>query len=200
MAADKIIAKGKQLAAHLLEAAEADIEFADGGNFTVAGTDRAHRAHRCREGRVPRGAGCRQGSKAGSTRPAPSRPTTTPTPTAAMSARSRSIPTPARSRSCDYVVVDDVGTVINPIGLKGQIHGGVAQGLGQALMEQVVYDRESGQILTGSFMDYAMPRADRCPICEIALEPGADQTQPAWAPRAPARPARSARCRRSSTR
>ena len=77
-----------------------------------------------------------------------------------MSARSRSTPKPAHSTSSSYVVVDDVGTVVNPIGLKGQIHGGVAQGLGQAVMEQVVYDRESGQMLTGSFMDYAMPRAE----------------------------------------
>src|SRR5205807_4866874 len=60
----------------------------------------------------------------------------------------------------NYVVVDDVGTVVNPIGLKGQIHGGVMQGLGQAVMEQVAYDPESGQLLTGTFMDYAMPRAE----------------------------------------
>jgi len=60
----------------------------------------------------------------------------------------------------NYVVVDDVGTVVNPTGLKGQIHGGVAQGLGQALMEQVAYDPDTGQLLTGSFMDYCMPRAD----------------------------------------
>ena len=58
-----------------------------------------------------------------------------------------------------YSVVDDVGTVVNPKTLKGQIHGGVAQGLGQVLMEEVVYDRQSGQLLTASFMDYAMPRA-----------------------------------------
>ena len=70
-----------------------------------------------------------------------------------------------------YVVIDDVGTVVNPIGLKGQIHGGVAQGLGQALMEQVIYDRESGQNLTGSFMDYAMPRADVMPYMEIHSNP-----------------------------
>ena len=70
-----------------------------------------------------------------------------------------------------YVVIDDVGTVVNPIGLKGQIHGGVAQGLGQALMEQVVYDRESGQNLTGSFMDYCMPRADTMPYMEITSNP-----------------------------
>ena len=66
-----------------------------------------------------------------------------------------------------YSVSDDVGTVMNPIGLKGQIHGGVAQGLGQALMEQVAYDPESGQLLSGSFMDYAMPRADT--TCNIDI-------------------------------
>ena len=62
-----------------------------------------------------------------------------------------------------YLVVDDVGTVVNPLTLAGQIHGGVAQGVGQALMEEVVYDRESGQLLTASFMEYAMPRADSAP-------------------------------------
>jgi aerobic carbon-monoxide dehydrogenase large subunit len=69
------------------------------------------------------------------------------------------------------VVVDDVGTVVNPIGLKGQIHGGVAQGLGQAVMERVVYDRESGQMLSGSFMDYAMPRADDMPFIKVESNP-----------------------------
>ncbi|HPU50957.1 MAG TPA: molybdopterin-dependent oxidoreductase, partial [Burkholderiaceae bacterium] len=66
-----------------------------------------------------------------------------------------------------YVVADDVGTMINPAGVKGQIHGGVAQGLGQALMEQVVYDPESGQLLSGSFMDYAMPRAADMPSIQV---------------------------------
>jgi len=67
-----------------------------------------------------------------------------------------------------YYVVDDVGTVINPKTLKGQIHGGVVQGLGQVLMEEVVYDRQSGQLLTASFMDYAMPRAED--VCAIDVE------------------------------
>src|SRR5262249_58254213 len=71
----------------------------------------------------------------------------------------------------NYIVVDDVGTVINPVTLKGQIHGGVAQGVGQALMEQVVYDAESGQLLTASFMDYAMPRADTLPDMHIESNP-----------------------------
>lgn len=66
-----------------------------------------------------------------------------------------------------YAVADDVGTVMNPLGLKGQIHGGVAQGLGQALMEQVAFDPDSGQLLSGSFMDYAMPRADT--TCNIDI-------------------------------
>ena len=68
-------------------------------------------------------------------------------------------------------IVDDVGTVVNPVTLKGQIHGGVAQGVGQALMEQVVYDRESGQLLTASFMDYAMPRGDTFPDMHIESNP-----------------------------
>jgi len=67
-----------------------------------------------------------------------------------------------------YVIADDVGTVINPLTLKGQIHGGVAQGVGQAMMEQIIYDPESGQLLTGSFMDYAIPRADSLP--EVVVE------------------------------
>ena len=70
-----------------------------------------------------------------------------------------------------YFVVDDVGTVMNPIGLKGQIHGGVAQGVGQILGEQVVWDRDSGQLLTASFLDYAMPRADMVPNMEVESNP-----------------------------
>ena len=70
-----------------------------------------------------------------------------------------------------YVVVDDVGTVVNPLTLEGQIQGGVAQGAGQALMEEVVYDRQSGQLLTASFMDYAMPRADTLPDLVIGSNP-----------------------------
>jgi carbon-monoxide dehydrogenase large subunit len=74
-----------------------------------------------------------------------------------------------------YLVVDDVGTVINPVTLKGQILGGIAQGVGQALMEQVVYDDESGQLLTASFMDYAMPRADTLP--HVVIEKNAVPTK-----------------------
>jgi carbon-monoxide dehydrogenase large subunit len=71
----------------------------------------------------------------------------------------------------NYNVVDDVGNVINPLTLKGQIHGGIAQGVGQILMEEVVYDRESGQLLSGSFLDYAMPRADNFGPINIISNP-----------------------------
>ena len=67
-----------------------------------------------------------------------------------------------------YVVSDDVGTVINPLLVKGQIHGGVGQGAGQVLLERIVYDKESGQLMTATFMDYAMPRADD--FCEIEIK------------------------------
>ena len=94
-----------------------------------------------------------------------------------------------------YVVVDDVGTVINPLTLEGQGHGGLAQGIGQVLMEQVAYDRKSGQLLSASFMDYAMPRADV--MCDIAIHETRCRRRPTrWAPRVRARQAASAHCRR----
>jgi aerobic carbon-monoxide dehydrogenase large subunit len=68
-------------------------------------------------------------------------------------------------------VVDDVGTVINPLLVKGQIHGGVAMGVGQALLENLVYEPGSGQMVTGSFMDYAMPRADDMPMMNVISSP-----------------------------
>jgi carbon-monoxide dehydrogenase large subunit len=70
-----------------------------------------------------------------------------------------------------YCVVDDVGTVINPLLLEGQIHGGVVQGAGQVLLEQIVFDRSSGQLMTGSFMDYAMPRASDFPSINVESKP-----------------------------
>ena len=128
-ASDKIIEKGRKIAAHLLEAAEADIAFAD-NKFTVVGTDRADHAEGSREGRVPTGAAA-EGHGAGPLRecdlPADARHLSQFLP---CRARSRSIPTRARSSLVTYLVVDDVGTVINPLTLKGQIHGGVAQGAG----------------------------------------------------------------------
>jgi carbon-monoxide dehydrogenase large subunit len=77
-----------------------------------------------------------------------------------------------------YSVVDDVGVVLNPNLLKGQIHGGIAQGLGQALMEDIRYDDSSGQLVTGSFMDYAMPRADDLSAIEVKSNPVPTKTNP----------------------
>ena len=77
-------------------------------------------------------------------------------------------PETGKTELVSYYVVDDVGNVINPLTLKGQIYGGVAQGVGQALMENIAFDKESGQLLSGSFMDYAMPRADD--FCTIKIE------------------------------
>ena len=77
-----------------------------------------------------------------------------------------------------YFVVDDLGRVLNPLIVRGQIHGGVVQGLGQALIEHQIYDRESGQLLSGSFMDYGMPRADTMPDIDATLEEVPCKTNP----------------------
>jgi aerobic carbon-monoxide dehydrogenase large subunit len=169
MAADKVIAKGKRIAAHLLEAADIDVEFAD-GNFSVTGTDRrisiieVARAS-FQAGRLP------PGLEGGLYETGTFSPDDNTYPNGCHICEVEIDPDTGTLDIVRYCVIDDVGTVVNPIGLKGQIHGGVAQGLGQALMEQVVYDRESGQNLTGSFMDYCMPRADTMPYMEITSNP-----------------------------
>jgi carbon-monoxide dehydrogenase large subunit len=173
MAADKIIAKAKKLAAHLMEAAEADIEFAvgdSGGNFTVAGTDRrlalsevAKAAFRA--GNLP------PGFEGGLYETGTFAPTDFTYPNGSHVCEVEIDAETGELDILNYIVVDDVGTVVNPVGLKGQIHGGVMQGLGQAVMEQVVYDRESGQMLSGSFMDYAMPRADALGAISVISNP-----------------------------
>jgi carbon-monoxide dehydrogenase large subunit len=93
-----------------------------------------------------------------------------PIPTAAMSPRSRSTARPGTRRSCATPSVDDFGNLMNPMLAEGQVHGGVAQGIGQAITERVVYD-EDGQLLTATFMDYAMPRADDTPFVAFHTEP-----------------------------
>ena len=171
MAADKVIAKGKRIAAHLLEAAEADIEFAaEDGNFAVAGTDRRINLTDVAKAsfqaaRLPREL------EGGLYETGTFSPDDNTYPNGCHVCEVEIDPDTGALEIVRYVVIDDVGTVVNPLGLKGQIHGGVAQGLGQALMEQVVYDPESGQNLTGSFMDYAMPRADVMPYMEIHSHP-----------------------------
>ena len=88
---------------------------------------------------------------------------------AAISPKSRSTPRPARVTLERYAAVDDYGRLINPLLTKGQVQGGVAQGIGQALLEHTVYDAQSGQLASGSLLDYALPRADDLPSLEITL-------------------------------
>ena len=169
MAADKIIAKAKKLAAHLLEAAEADIEFAD-GNFAVAGTDRRLSLSEVAKAAF-RAPALPPGLEGGLYETGTFAPSDFTYPNGSHVCEVEIDVETGELDILNYVVVDDVGTVVNPIGLKGQIHGGVMQGLGQAIMEQVVYDRDSGQMLTGSFMDYAMPRADALPAISVTSNP-----------------------------
>jgi carbon-monoxide dehydrogenase large subunit len=169
VAADKVIAKATKIAAKLMEAAEGDIRFAE-GTFTVVGTDKS----------VPLKAVARAAFQPASLPPGVEPglyETGTFVPKGATWPNGCHIcevevdPDTGEVKLVAYNIVDDVGTVINPITLKGQIHGGVAQGVGQALMEQVVYDPESGQLLTATFMDYAMPRADDLPEMHVESNP-----------------------------
>jgi aerobic carbon-monoxide dehydrogenase large subunit len=165
LAADKVIDKARRLAAHLMEAAVADIEFAD-GSFTIVGTDRALTLKEVarasfQPARLP------PGMEPGLLEHATYAPERATYPNGCHVCEVEIDPLTGEVELVGYTVVDDVGTVINPLTLHGQIHGGVAQGVGQILMEQVAYESGSGQLLTASFMDYAMPRADT--ICTIAV-------------------------------
>jgi len=166
IAADKVIAKGKKIAARLLEAAEADIVFGD-GRFAVAGTDRAVALKEvARAAFQP--AQLPPGLEPGLYETGTFSPPADTWPNGCHVCELEIDEATGAVTLVNYVVVDDVGTIINPLTLKGQIHGGVAQGVGQALMEQVVYDRESGQLLTSSFMEYGIPRADD--MCDMHIE------------------------------
>jgi aerobic carbon-monoxide dehydrogenase large subunit len=165
-AAEKVIAKGRKIAARLLEAAEADVAFGD-GKFSVVGTDRAlslKDVARAAFQPVQLPPGLEPGLYETGTF-APKQDTW---PNGCHVCEVEVDPDTGQVTLDRYAIADDVGTVINPLTLKGQIHGGVAQGVGQALMEQVVYERDSGQLLTASFMEYAMPRADT--LCDMAIE------------------------------
>jgi aerobic carbon-monoxide dehydrogenase large subunit len=165
MAADKIVAKGKKIAARMLEASEADIVFAD-AHFAVAGTDRGVTLKEVvraafQPPRLP------PGVEPGLYETGTFVPTQDTWPNGTHVCEVEVDPETGEVTLDRYALVDDVGTVINPLTLKGQMHGGIAQGVGQALMEQVVYDGDSGQLLTATFMDYAMPRADT--FCDIVI-------------------------------
>jgi carbon-monoxide dehydrogenase large subunit len=165
---DIIIDKGRKAASHLLEAAESDIEFANGA-FTVVGTDKSiSLLDLARQVRI-----------------AAERPDNFPeTLDSTGDYTAPDMHFPNGCHICEieidpgtgaltiekYVAVDDVGTMINPEIVHGQVHGGITQGLGQALMEHCQYSEE-GQLLTGSFMDYAMPRATDIPSYDAAFHP-----------------------------
>jgi carbon-monoxide dehydrogenase large subunit len=157
----KIIDKGKQIAANLLEASSADIEFGD-GQFRIVGTDRHvdlfDVAKAARDpGKLP------PGMEPGLDTTQVQNPAGATYPNGCHIAEVEVDPDSGITTILRYTVVDDFGAVINPILLEGQVHGGVVQGIGQALMEHTVYD-DNGQLLTGTFMDYAMPRADNLPF------------------------------------
>ncbi len=175
-AADRIIERGKRLAGAMLEADAADIEFA-AGRFAIAGTDRfvgiedvARAAHL--PGKRP------DGGELGLHANAAISPSDATFPNGCHVCEVEVDPETGAVRLDRYVVADDVGTVVNPLILKGQIHGGVAQGAGQVLMEEIRYDEGSGQMLTASFMDYAMPRATDLPSMTVVSNPVPTRTNP----------------------
>ena len=169
-----VIEKGKRAAAHLLEASEGDIEFGN-GRFTIAGTDRSidimELSRRLREGKMPEGVP--------DTLDVDHNTKETPStfPNGCHVAEVEIDPETGVIQVVRYTGVNDFGTVVNPMIVAGQLHGGVAQGIGQALMEQVSYD-ESGQPITGSFMDYALPRAEDIPLMTVGDHPSPAKTNP----------------------
>jgi carbon-monoxide dehydrogenase large subunit len=159
-AADTIIEKGRKLAAHLMEAAPADVQFGD-GKFVIAGTDKSLPLTEVAKASfmpmgLPQGMGI--GLEGTGTSAPPQN-----FPNGCHICEVEVDPETGVVAIDRFAVVDDVGTVINPMICEGQISGGLAQGIGQALMEHVVYDKTSGQLLSGSLNDYAMPRADDFP-------------------------------------
>ena len=161
-----IVAKGRELAAHLLEVSAQDVAFAD-GVFSVAGTDLRldllEVAKAARDpGKLP------PGMTAGLDTTHKQVPAAQTFPNGCHIAEVEIDPDTGAVAIARYTIVDDFGRTINPLMLEGQVHGGVAQGIGQALLEQAVYDPDSGQLLTGSFMDYAMPRAGDLPTFAVS--------------------------------
>lgn len=173
-AAQQVIAKGKTAAAHLLETAETDIEF-EAGRFTVAGTDRSitimDLAQRLRDGNMPEGVPSSLDVDH-VTQPIPSA-----FPNGCHIAEVEVDPDTGVTHVVKYTAVNDFGTVVNPMIVAGQMHGGVAQGIGQALMEKVSYD-ESGQPITGSLQDYALPRAEDIPLMVVGHHPVPTKSNP----------------------
>jgi carbon-monoxide dehydrogenase large subunit len=168
-ALEKIIAKGKKIAAHLLEAGEGDIEFKD-GKFSVAGTDRSKAF-----GEIALAAYVPHNYPLGKLEPGLNEtafydPTNFTFPAGTHICEVEIDPETGVVAIAGFSACDDFGNIVNPMIVEGQVHGGLAQGIGQALLENCVYDKESGQLLTGSLMDYALPRADDVPSFKVSTE------------------------------
>jgi len=175
-ASDAIIEKGKKVAAHMLEAAESDIEFAD-GTFSIVGTDRRLTigevaAAAKDQANLPAGMDAGLDTRAGSDVDSGTYPNGCHVCELEIDRDTGNV------TLINYVVVDDFGKVINPLLVAGQVHGGIVQGVGQVLMENCVYDNESGQLVTGSYMDYAMPRADNFPTFKLDFNEVLCKTNP----------------------
>ena len=167
-AMDKIVAKGKKIAAHLMEAAVEDIEFAD-NTFKVAGTDKTKTLTDISlAAYVPHNYPIEE-LEPGLDETAFYDPKNFTFPGGCHVAEIEIDPDTGVTTVVNFCAVDDVGRVINPMIVEGQIQGGVAQGIGQALLESAVYD-DNGQLLSGSYMDYTMPRADNLPSFTVGTE------------------------------
>jgi carbon-monoxide dehydrogenase large subunit len=166
-ATDAVIERARRIAADMLEAATADVQFS-GGTFEIAGTDR-----RLALADVAAAAHDRRYTDAdeepGLSGSASFEPKVRTFPNGCHICEVEIDPQTGATRIVRYTVADDFGTIVNPLLLAGQIHGGVGQGIGQALLEHCVYDEASGQLLTGSFMDYGLPRADDLPFVDLKL-------------------------------
>jgi carbon-monoxide dehydrogenase large subunit len=156
-ALERVEAKAKRIAAHLMEAAESDVEL-KGGEFVVVGTDKkiafanvalaAYTAHNLPPGTEP---GLKEGAFYD--------PQNFTFPAGTYVCEVEVDPKTGRVEIIQFTAADDFGTIVNPMIVEGQVHGGLAQGIGQALLEGCRYDRDSGQLVTATFMDYALPRA-----------------------------------------
>src|SRR6185437_7007426 len=175
-ATERAAERGRRIAAHLLEAAPEDVALRD-GRFTVAGTDRgvawsqvARTAYQSRA--LP------PGLEPGFSETAAFTPPAVTFPNGCHLCEVEIDEATGAVRIVRYTVVDDVGRMVNPMLVKGQIHGGVVQGLGQALFEDLTYDPATGQLLAGTFMDYAMPRADDVPGFDVGSHEVPTQVNP----------------------
>jgi carbon-monoxide dehydrogenase large subunit len=167
-ALDKIETKAKKIAAHLMESGEGDVEFSN-GEFRIKGTDK-----KVTFGQVALTAYVPHNYPLDKLEPGLNEtafydPTNFTFPAGTYICEVEVDPQTGVVKIDRFTAVDDFGTIINPMIVEGQVHGGIAQGIGQALMENCVYDRETGQLLTGSMMDYAMPRSDDLPSFNLGL-------------------------------